>query len=375
MTRTRRIVTLATVAALGCLVVTPSQAAQRDPLDSALRGLVAQGFPAAVAHYRDNGRERSYAAGVSDVATGQPARTAHRFRIASNTKAFTAAVVLQLVGEGRLSLDDTVAELLPGVLDGHGYRPGRITVRALLRHTSGVHDPATTADFFAPYLRSGDRAHVIPPAEVLRRAVRHGPDFAPGKRVGYSNTNYLLAGLIVERVTGHRFETELATRILEPLGLRDTTLPRLDPDVRGPHLHGYARDGEDMTVFSPSYDWTAGAMISTVNDLATFQRALFDGSLLAPEQRRELTTVRWANESQGYGAGVESLRIPCPGGARQVWGNTGAGPGYNSYSLTSDDGSRRLTFVVTSYDLAAELHGEKPWPVSPMAPVTAAFCH
>ena len=95
--------------------------------------------------------------GLADTATGEPASEDDRFRIASNTKAFTATVLLQLVGEDRLSLDDTVARWLPGVLTGHGYRRDQITDRQLLNHTSGVHDPATTREFFAPYLEEGDR--------------------------------------------------------------------------------------------------------------------------------------------------------------------------------------------------------------------------
>lgn len=351
-----------------CLAA-PSHAAPRDPVDDGLHELVEQGFPGGLAYYRDGESEHYYAAGVADTATGERAHTDQRFRIASNTKAFTAAVVLQLVGEGRLALDDSVEQLLPGTLIGHGYQPARITVRQLLDHTSGVHDPATTREFFAPYLEQGKREHIITPQEVVRRAVEHGPDFAPGERVGYSNTNYLLAGLIIERLAGRSVDSEIADRILSPLGMGDTTLPVVDAHISGPHLHGYALNGEDMTVFSPSYDWTAGAMISTVHDLATFHQALFDGTLLAPEQQLELRNVVWESDAQGYGKGVETRRLPCPEGERQVWGNTGAGPGYNSYSLITDDGSRQLTFVVSSYDLAAELRGDRPWPTSPMAPV------
>jgi D-alanyl-D-alanine carboxypeptidase len=355
----------------------PDRDPEPDPVASALRDLTRQGFPAALGYLRDGRTARAYAAGVADTATGEPATTRHRFRIASSTKAFTATVLLQLAGEGRLSLDDAVARWLPGVLSGNGYRPGRITIRQLLGHTSGVHDPATTPAFFAPYLEEGDRDHVIWPREVIRRAVAHGPDFAPGSEVGYSNTNYLLAGLIIERVTGHRAETEIARRVLAPLGLRDTTLPRADPHVHGPHLHGYDLDGRDMTVFSPSYDWTAGAMISTVHDLSRFQRALFDGRLLRPEQQRELREVTWDGDSQGYGLGVEVLRMPCPDGCElELWGTTGAGPGYYSYALTTADGDRQLTVATTVYDLAAELGGtgQAPWPVPPLTPLTAAFC-
>lgn len=352
-------------------------AAAADPVGEAVSGLTEEGFPAAVAYARDGDQDTTYAAGVADTATGREATAGDRFRIASSTKAFTATVLLQLAGEGRLSLDDSLAQWLPDVLTGNGYQPERITLRQLLNHTSGVHDPATTPEFFAPYLEEGDRAHVITPREVIERAEAHGPDFAPGTDVAYSNTGYLLAGLVIERATGHPVETEIARRVLEPLGLHDTSLPRTDPFLHGPHLHGYDLAGQDMTVFSPSYDWTAGAMVSTVSDLARFQRALFDGELLPPAQQAELREVVAAGERQGYGLGVETMQLPCPDGSdRELWGTTGAGPGYYSYAFASADNERQLVLATTVYDLAAELRGDgtAPWPASPLAPLTAAFC-
>ncbi|GAB3508420.1 serine hydrolase domain-containing protein [Amycolatopsis cihanbeyliensis] len=344
-----------------------------DPLRESVDGLVRAGFPGVVAYARDGARERRLSAGVADTATGEPATGWHRFRIARNTKAFTATVLLRLVGEGELSLVDTVAELLPGVLRGDGYRPELITPRRLLDHTSG-YDPADTPEFFAPYLERGDRAHVIPPREVVRRAGAHGPAFAPGERTGYSNTNYLLAGMIIERITGRSVVTEIRERILRPLGLHRTTFPINDPRIAGPHLHGYDLAGTDLTVFSPSYDWTAGTMISTVDDLARFQRALLTGELLAPEQRRRLL----GSVGDGYGLGLERVELPC-GGETSVAaiGGTGGGPGYSSVALTTEDGRRQLVLAATVFDRAADLShepGRRPWPVAPMAPVLAALC-
>ncbi|WP_216212676.1 serine hydrolase domain-containing protein [Amycolatopsis aidingensis] len=374
--RITRTLTAALATALAALLgaTIPAVAGQRaDPLRESVDGLVRAGFPAVVAYARDGTRQRRLSAGTADTATGEPATVWHRFRIASNTKAFTATVLLQLVGEGKLSLVDTVHELLPGVLRGNGYRPGRITLRQLLNHTSGVYDPASTPEFFAPYLEHGDRGHVIPPREVVRRAGAHGPAFAPGERTGYSNTNYLLAGMIIERVTGNDVVTEIRDRILWPLGLHRTTFPVNDPRIAGPHLHGYDLAGEDLTVFSPSYDWTAGAMISTVDDLARFQRALLNGELLEPEQQRLLESG-----GEGYGLGVEIVRLPC-GQDRPVIavGGTGGGPGYTSIALSTADGKRQLVLAATVFDLAVDVGGEagrQPWPVSPMAPVLAALC-
>ncbi|MER7873426.1 serine hydrolase domain-containing protein [Streptomyces solisilvae] len=338
--------------------------------EEAVGQTVRDGFPGAVAYARRGGDEWRTAAGVADKATGERARPEQRFRIASNTKAFVAAVLLQLEGEGRLSLDDSVEKWLPGVVQGNGNDGEAITIRQLLNHTSGIHDPTTEASFFAPYLEDGDRDHIITPREVIARSVRHRPEFAPGKGWSYSNTNYLLAGLVIEAVTHRSAPTEIHRRILAPLGLKHTSFPVTDPEVHGPHLHGYDLKGRDMTRFSPSYDWTAGAMISTVDDLARFERALFGGTLLRPSQQRELTTPVEFPDAPAYGLGVQRMEVPCDTGARRkadpltAWETDGAGPGYTSVSLTTADGERQLVLAATVYDLAAELEGEPPVPRS-----------
>ncbi|MCQ8190744.1 serine hydrolase domain-containing protein [Streptomyces rugosispiralis] len=338
--------------------------------EEAVGRTVQDGFPGAVAYARRGGDEWRTAAGVADQATGEEARPEQRFRIASNTKAFVSTVLLQLEGEGRLSLDDSVEKWLPGVVQGNGNDGKAITIRQLLNHTSGIYDPTTEASFFAPYLEDGDRDHVITPREVIARSVRHEPDFVPGKGWSYSNTNYLLAGLVIESVTHRSSPAEIRRRILAPLGLKDTSFPVTDPEVHGSHLHGYDLKGRDMTRFSPSYDWTAGAMISTVDDLARFERALFDGELLGPDQRRELKTPVEFPGAPAYGLGVQRMEVPCATGEGKeadpltAWETDGAGPGYTSVSLTTADGQRQLVLAATVYDLAAELEGEVPVPRS-----------
>ncbi|MGA6155182.1 serine hydrolase domain-containing protein [Stenotrophomonas sp. NPDC087984] len=367
---------------IGALAVTATltlATAQGEPagppapsgFEEAVGRTVRDGFPGAVAYARRGDDEWRTAAGVADRATGERARPEQRFRIASNTKAFVSTVLLQLEGEGRLSLDDSVEKWLPGVVQGNGNDGKAITIRQLLNHTSGIYDPTTEASFFAPYLEDGDRDHVITPREVITRSVRHRPEFAPGKGWSYSNTNYLLAGLVIEAVTHRSAPDEVHRRILAPLGLKDTSFPVTDPAVHGSHLHGYDLKGRDMTRFSPSYDWTAGAMISTVDELARFERALFGGELLRPAQRRELKTPVEFPDAPAYGLGVQRMEVPCGGtGARRkaapltVWETDGAGPGYTSVSLTTDDGERQLVLAATTYDLAAELKGDPPVPNS-----------
>lgn len=347
------------------------------------QAVTADGFPGAVAYARHGERVSRAAAGLADTATGEPARPHQRFRIASNTKSFVSTVLLQLEGEGRLSLDDSVEKWLPGVVQGNGNDGRAVTVRRLLNHTSGIYDPTTEPEFFAPYLEQHDRDHVYTPREVVARAVRHAPYFAPGEKEKwkYSNTNYLLAGLVIEAVTHRSAPAEIRRRILDPLGLRDTSFPLTDPTIRGPHLHGYDLKGEDVTRFSPSYDWTAGAMISTVDDLARFHRALFDGRLLRPAQQRELlTTVKFTGMRTAYGLGVQRLELPCgpgPDAPRvDVWETDGGGPGYTSFSLTSVDGERQLVLAVNVFDLGADLRNEQSIPgvAGLLKAQTAAMC-
>ena len=358
---------------------TASAAERGNPVSDAVTALVTEaGFPAAVAYHRDGDRIRHYTAGLADVRSGEPARAGQRWRIASNTKAFVATVMLQLAGEGKLGLDDAVERWLPGVVRGPGYDPAKITLRQLLNHTSGVHDPDEAA-LFAPYF-AGNRGYVYTPDEVIRRSLLTPPSFAPGAGVGYSNTGYVLLGRVIERVTGHDVVREIQRRLLTPLGLTQTSFPLTSPYLTGPHLHGYGMDVEpdgkrvDLTTFSPSYDWTAGAMVSTVDDLAKFHRALLSGRLLRPAQQAELRKLVPNDEGGSYGLGIETLDLPCPGGKQTVWGNTGAGPGYFSLSMTSADGARQLVLVTTVFDLQAEVEHRDTVPAPPMAPVLAALC-
>lgn len=334
-----------------------------DVLGTAVTSLVAAGAPGAIGYARTGEHDQHAAAGYADVARREPADVRHRFRIASNTKAFTAAVLLQLVGENRLSLDAPVSRWLPEV-------PADITPRRLLNHTSGLYDPTTEKSFWSPYLR-GNRGYVYRPKDIVAKALTHA------RVPGYSNTNYLVAGLLIEKVTGQSAVSELYRRILVPLHLVNTSFPTVDPHLHGRHLHGYALDGHtDLTVFSPSYDWTAGALVSTLDDLARFYRALFDGTLLRPAELAEMKTTTQVGHVT-MGLGVARLEVPCQDGEKRVvWGNSGGGPGYNSYALIADDTSRQLVVTMNVYDIAEEVEDRSPTP--PDADLTPAvqgvFC-
>jgi D-alanyl-D-alanine carboxypeptidase len=246
-----------------------------NPLLPYLVALTLAGAPGSSALVHHHGHTRVAAAGE--------VRPDDRFRIGSTTKAFTATVVLQLAGEGRLRLDDTVQRWLPGALP----YSGDVTVRQLLSHTGGVPDVLPPV---LDELLHGDRLRAWSPQELVAYAAAR-PRTAPGVWA-YSNTDYTLLGLLVERVTGHRLERELARRIVRPLRLRDTSFPVRSPAIPGRHARGYSlgEDGRlhDVTRYSPSGAWAAGNGVSTLRDLERFQRALLGGRLLRPAQLREM---------------------------------------------------------------------------------------
>ena len=201
-------------------------------LQRAAGQLVADGVPGVIIMTRRGQRVSDVVAGLADKATGQPMRPQDRVHIGSITKTFAAAVVLQLAAEGRLSLNDSVQKWLPGVITGHGYHPAQITIRQLLQHTSGLRDYAADPRFqTAQALEKTWR-----PQQLVNIALRLGP---PVHGWLYSNTNYILLGMIIQKVTGHSPITEIRRRILVPLGLHDTSFPLTSKQIPAPYAHGY----------------------------------------------------------------------------------------------------------------------------------------
>lgn len=345
-----RILGITSAAALAVALTSGSAPASQAPavgpppgVQQGLDALVAAGVPGVVAYVRHGRAQWELAAGVASRATDEPARPWDRFRIGSNTKAFISTVLLQLEAEHRLSLNDTVSRWLPGLVSGQGNDGSKITIRELLDHTSGLYNYTDDPRVTAPYL-NGDRDYFWTPRQLIAIAVSHPPLFAPGTHWSYSNTNYILAGLIVQAVTHESPIAEVYQRIIRPLGLSDTSFPVRDPAVPGPHLDGYYTNYLDVTYLSPSWAYTAGAIISTAEDLARFHRALFTGRLLPPAQQRDLeTTVPTGTPGLDYGLGVFSEQA-C---GQTFWGHDGDFPGYYSLSLTSPDGSTQLTIAVS----------------------------
>jgi D-alanyl-D-alanine carboxypeptidase len=322
---------------------------QRDA--DAIRDLGVTGVQARV--ITENGEHLVVTSGVADTVGNEPVDPDGFFRIGSDTKPFVATVALQLVGEGTLALDDTVEQHLPGVVAGNGNDGTAITLRHLLQHTSGIHDDYPGFDTPEQYLEQ--RFHPYPPEELVARAMRHAPDFAPGTGWGYSNTGYMLVAMIIERVTGRPWYEEVEARILRPLGLEHTVWPDGDPGLPTPYAHGYQRfvpGGEPVDVTELTDANASGGLIATTADLNLFFRALLDGSLLGSAELAEMQrTVPVDEQVQQlwpdgrYGLGLRMRPLPCGG---VYWGHGGGGAGYVTEDGVTADGRRSVVVSMSS---------------------------
>ncbi|MFC8511357.1 serine hydrolase domain-containing protein [Streptomyces sp. NPDC057411] len=336
-------------------------AATQQALDAA----VAAGVPGAVAQARD-GRDRW-------TGTAGERRGNDRFRVGSITKTFTATVLLQLQAEGRIDLDDPVEKWLPGLVTGHGHDGRRISVRQLLNHTSGIYsytnDPAFQERVFGPgFLQH--RYDTWTPEQLVAVAMAHEPEFEPGTDWNYSNTNFVLAGMVIEKVTGRPYDKVVEKRIIKPLGLRATSVPGTDSRMPRPHSGAYSKLSRDTT--GPTYDVTelnpsiagaAGEMISDANDLQTFYRALLKGRLLPAAEMKELTdTVQVAPDMPElrYGLGIFAQKLSC---GKEVWGHGGGIHGSSSQAIVTRDGE---------HSLAGNLNAD--WTGDSQSLIEAEFC-
>ena len=336
---------------------TPSHSPSHAPAATAsvqrdLDSLVREGrFPAVLASVTDGrGRIRDLAAGVGDVTTGEPAPVNGRIRMASNTKTFTATVVLQLVAERRIGLDQTVERYLPGLVRGPGGDGREITVRELLQHTSGLpdYDDVVYPDWAESGLTGQFTSQELVEAGLSLPATPQGV-------FSYANTNYVLAGMIVEEVTHRSIADQIDRRIIKPLGLRHTYWPADDDlTIRGRHPHTYSQDVfggplTDITEINPSIGGAAGQLISTPHDLAVFFGALLDGELLPPAQLAQMKTTVPAPDlslrgiEMEYGLGLASHELPC---GVEAWGHGGDLPGVHTRNAFTEDG-RGATFTIT----------------------------
>ncbi|MFD9099214.1 serine hydrolase domain-containing protein [Streptomyces collinus] len=304
----------------------------------------AGGAPGGIALIVDEvGRIHRFAMGVADIRTGRAPHVGDKSRIGSFTKVYVATVILQLEAEGRLVIDDRVDKWLPGVVSTNAP----ITVRQLLQHTSGLpdfvaHRSMALSDLGAEYT----------PSKLLALMKNDSPHFSPGAAWRYSNTNYLLAGMLIKKITGNDWHREVQLRILEPLGLSNTSTPGTMTTIPGPHLRGYAASGSksrqliDVTTLSPTMADSAGEMISNPHDTSRFLRALLGGRLLPSKQLTEMKDAVDAPELRGgYGLGLMRTDLSC---GISVFGHGGLIHGYNTWGASTGSGGRVLAASVNT---------------------------
>ncbi|MFC9976482.1 serine hydrolase domain-containing protein [Spirillospora sp. NPDC127200] len=322
----------------------PVHAQDHAKLREALGRLTAEGgAPGALVEVRDrDGRRTVLTSGTRDVRTGAPMQRGSRFRIGSLTKPFVATVVLQLAGEGEIELDAPVERYLPGLIRGNGNDGRNITVRDLLQHTGGLPD---IMDHLNPQDLIEDPLRHWEAGELVAIALRHPNTLPPDgeRRFAYSSTGYLIAGMIIKRVTGRGYGAEIEDRIIKPLRLRGTSVPGDSPDLPRPHPQGYAPVGGllDITRLNPTVADAGGSMVSSASDLNRFLAALARGRLLKPAQQRELKRTVPTGRSSGsaYGLGIEEVPLSpyCKGSS---WGHSGDMLGFATITGVKPDGTK-----------------------------------
>lgn len=324
-----------------------AQAATTDAqVQRGLRQLVAAkgGPPGAIATLYRDGKLTVLRAGRADVTRrGAPTATMH-MRIASVAKAFSGAVALHLVQEGKLGLDDTIAQRLPGMPAAWGS----VTIRQLLNHTSGLPD-YTKSDGFVDQA-SNDPHGFVTPLQVIGWVRDLPVNFAPGAKYEYSNTDNIVVGLIAEAVTSSPYGSLLQSIVFDPAGLSQTSFPTRRISLPRPFIHGYGvtpgQAPQDLTTFlSPSGAWASGAIVSTPTELNAFIRADLGLKFFgAAEQQAQMTFVPGNSSPPGPGnnaAGLALFRYTSRCGV--VYGHTGNFPGYTQWAAATADGSRAVT--------------------------------
>lgn len=323
--------TAGAVVALTLAVAVPARADVVTDLDAAV---TVHHIPGAIAVIRDGATVTRHTAGFSDVDTQAGFAPETHVRAASITKSFVAATVLQLVAEGRIDLDSPVETYLPGRVHGDGIDGRAITVRQLLRHQSGLPE----------YFDDADELPAEPqnPDQMVDAALAKPALFAPGTQMRYTNTNYILAGLIIEAITGQPAVDEINRRILLPLGLFHTYFPAPgDNWLRSPMAHGYEEvDGEqaDVTDFPASDAGLSGSLVSTGEDTTAFITAMLDGRVVPRAQLDQMMDTVPMPGSDGaidYGLGLMKVSLPC---GVMAWGHGGDIPGYHSFMAKTFDG-------------------------------------
>ena len=319
-------------------------------LDRALKDLVAMedGPPGVIAVVQRGKHRKVHTFGVRNIKSGLPMRVDDRMRIASAAKAFSGAVALSLVSEGKLSLNDTIGELLPELPEAWS----EVTLRQLLNHTSGIPDFSLTPEFEEALLASLTKAP--PPEELLSFVEDEELLFDPGSEYHYSNSDNIVVALMAEAATGMSYEDLLKELVYKPLGLRNTTLPR-GTNLRKPFFHGYdtsQQPPEDVSeVVAAGWSWASGGIVSTPADLNDFIRGYVGGKLFDERTQAKQRRVVEGGSSEPPGPGKNSaglgiFRYETRCGT--VWGHTGNTLGYTQFMAATPNGRRSATVSINS---------------------------
>ena len=330
---------------------------EAESLKSRAQGLVGDGYPAALAAVTDaKGESAGVAVGKGSLETGQAPPMDGEVRIGSNTKTFVAVVVMQLVQEGKVGLDEPIETYLPGLIKGEGIDGSRITVRQLLQHTSGLPDFDET--LFGTTDVFQYRHHYVTPRDVLDSALSKPAQFEPGAQWKYTNTNYIVLGMLIERVSQRPVGEQIDERIVKKLGLSHTYFPAPGEEkIRGTHPQGYHLSAggklKDITEMDPAWGWAAGAMVSTPSELNTFFQAVFDGRLLIQASIDEMKNgavdaSSYLGPGKVYGLGLIGTSLSCGGTS---WGHGGTIHGYQTDNAVGPDGTA-VTVAVTALPTA-----------------------
>lgn len=289
--------------------------------------------------FRTGDKTWSAQAGKVSSAENRPIADDDHYRIASVTKSFVSTVVLQLVAEGKVDLDGPIEKYLPGLVAGNGHDGTKITVRHLLQHTSGVRDYLGTMVANPLNLWT-----THDPVALARNGLAKGSNGAPGATFLYSNTNYVILGLMIEKVTGQSVSQEIRDRITVPHGLTETELPAAEKHrLPEPFSFGYTHLLPilriDTTHYTPTIAWAAGSMVSTSRDMAKFAALLAEGKLLPPAQLAEMRKT-FTDDTWGYGLGLVVVKLSCGGTA---YGHNGVMPGFVTAAFATADGRQVVT--------------------------------
>ncbi|EFL13097.1 DD-peptidase [Streptomyces sp. C] len=324
-----------------------------EAVAQALRNTTAAGAPGALARIGDGRKTLVEKVGVRDKVTGQAMDPQARFRIGSVTKTFSTVVLLQLVDEKKIELDQPVNRYLPGLLPDD-----RITVRHLLTHRSGLADYTNAMfDKTVPGFEAV-RNKVFGYDELVKLSLAEPRTTEPGVAYKYSNTNFVVVGMLIEKATARPVAKEYERRIIKPLKLRDTSYVHPDTKIKGLHAHGYLTPDEagaplvDSTEQTVSWAQSAGAMISNPADLATFMSALVSGKLVKPALLDQMLTMTPtdATNTRFYGLGLRRYDLSC---GTSVYGHTGTVQGFYTYAFATRDGSRTLSAMANTSNQGA----------------------